>query len=74
MSFPWLTNTAKSPFPSSSLPLSHSYALHGFCAMGLSISSLFSSLTSLVRWSKDQDVRILMLGLDSAGKVCACAT
>ncbi|TDL29295.1 ARF/SAR superfamily [Rickenella mellea] len=36
--------------------------------MGLSISSLFSSLTSLVRWSKDQDVRILMLGLDSAGK------
>lgn len=37
--------------------------------MGLSISSLFSSLSSLVRWSKDQDVRILMLGLDSAGKV-----
>ncbi|KAJ6629248.1 small monomeric GTPase [Mycena sp. CBHHK59/15] len=36
--------------------------------MGLSISTLFSSLTSLVRWSKDQDVRILMLGLDSAGK------
>lgn len=38
--------------------------------MGLSVSSLFSSLASLVRWSKDQDVRILMLGLDSAGKVC----
>lgn len=37
--------------------------------MGLSLSSLFTSLTSLVRWSKDQDVRILMLGLDSAGKV-----
>ncbi|KAK7061470.1 small monomeric GTPase [Favolaschia claudopus] len=37
--------------------------------MGLSISSLFSSLSSLVRWSKDQDVRILMLGLDSAGKI-----
>ncbi|KAF7331828.1 Small monomeric GTPase [Mycena kentingensis (nom. inval.)] len=36
--------------------------------MGLSISSLFSSLSSLVRWSKDQEVRILMLGLDSAGK------
>ncbi|KAK0468119.1 small monomeric GTPase [Desarmillaria tabescens] len=36
--------------------------------MGLSISSLFNSLSSLVRWSKDQDVRILMLGLDSAGK------
>ncbi|KAF4619356.1 hypothetical protein D9613_005543 [Agrocybe pediades] len=39
--------------------------------MGLSISTLFSSLTSLVRWSKDQDVRILMLGLDSAGKAGA---
>ena len=38
-------------------------------AMGLSVSSLFSSILSLVRWSKDQDVRILMLGLDSAGKV-----
>lgn len=37
--------------------------------MGLSFSSLFSSLSSLVRWSKEQDVRILMLGLDSAGKV-----
>ncbi|EIN10341.1 ARF/SAR [Punctularia strigosozonata HHB-11173 SS5] len=37
--------------------------------MGLSISSLFTSLSSLVRWSKDQDVRILMLGLDSAGKI-----
>ena len=37
--------------------------------MGLTISSLFTSLSSLVRWSKDQDVRILMLGLDSAGKV-----
>jgi ADP-ribosylation factor-like protein 1 len=36
--------------------------------MGLSLSSLFTSLSSLVRWSKDQDVRILMLGLDSAGK------
>lgn len=38
--------------------------------MGLTISSLFTSLSSLVRWSKDQDVRILMLGLDAAGKVC----
>ena len=37
--------------------------------MGLSFSSLFTSLSSLLRWSKDQDVRILMLGLDSAGKV-----
>ena len=37
--------------------------------MGLSFSSLFTSLSSLVRWSKDQDVRILMLGLDAAGKV-----
>ncbi|GJE84909.1 Arl1 domain-containing protein [Phanerochaete sordida] len=33
--------------------------------MGLSFSSLFSSLAW---WSKDKDVRILMLGLDSAGK------
>ncbi|KAI0347482.1 ARF/SAR superfamily [Trametopsis cervina] len=36
--------------------------------MGLSFSSLYNSLSSLVRWSKEQDVRILMLGLDSAGK------
>jgi hypothetical protein len=42
-------------------------------SMGLTISSLFTSLSSLVRWSKDQDVRILMLGLDSAGKVCPLA-
>jgi hypothetical protein len=41
--------------------------------MGLTISSLFQSLSSLVRWSKEQDVRILMLGLDSAGKVCRTA-
>ena len=34
--------------------------------MGLSFSSLFSSLAW---WSKEKDVRILMLGLDSAGKV-----
>jgi hypothetical protein len=40
-----------------------------YTTMGLSISTLFNSLASLVRWSKDQDVRILMLGLDSAGKV-----
>ena len=38
--------------------------------MGLSVSSLFSSFSSLLNWSKDKDVRILMLGLDSAGKVC----
>ena len=43
--------------------------LVGCRAMGLSLSSLFTSLSSLVRWSKDQDVRILMLGLDAAGKV-----
>ncbi|KAI0307386.1 ARF/SAR [Multifurca ochricompacta] len=36
--------------------------------MGLSVSSLFSSLSSLLNFSKDKDVRILMLGLDSAGK------
>jgi ADP-ribosylation factor-like protein 1 len=38
--------------------------------MGLSVSSLLGSLSSLLNWSKDKDVRILMLGLDSAGKVC----
>jgi len=36
--------------------------------MGLSLSSLYTSLSSLLSWSKDKDVRILMLGLDSAGK------
>jgi len=36
--------------------------------MGLSFSSLVNSLSSLLSWSKDKDVRILMLGLDSAGK------
>ncbi|KAG6378527.1 small GTPase superfamily ARF/SAR type [Boletus reticuloceps] len=36
--------------------------------MGLTFSSLLNSFASLVRWSKDKDVRILMLGLDSAGK------
>ena len=34
--------------------------------MGLSFSSLFDKLFN---WRKEQDVRILMLGLDSAGKV-----
>jgi len=36
--------------------------------MGVSFSSLWNSLASLARWGKDKDVRILMLGLDSAGK------
>ncbi|KAG6331716.1 hypothetical protein ID866_7377, partial [Astraeus odoratus] len=36
--------------------------------MGLTFSTLFQSLAQLIRWSKEQDVRILMLGLDSAGK------
>ncbi|KAF8592521.1 ARF/SAR [Ramaria rubella] len=37
--------------------------------MGLSISTLLNTLTSLTRWGKAQDVRILMLGVyDSAGK------
>lgn len=35
--------------------------------MGISFSSLFASLTALAGW-KEKDVRILMLGLDSAGK------
>jgi len=34
--------------------------------MGLSFSSLFNSLSALVK--KEKDVRMLMLGLDSAGK------
>ena len=34
--------------------------------MGLSFSSLFNSLSALLK--KEKDVRILMLGLDSAGK------
>ena len=37
--------------------------------MGLTVSSFWGSLSSLVQWRKDEDVRILMLGLDSAGKV-----
>ena len=35
--------------------------------MGISFSSLFASFTALAGW-KEKDVRILMLGLDSAGK------
>jgi len=34
--------------------------------MGLSVSSLLSTFSSL--WSKEKEVRILLLGLDSAGK------
>lgn len=37
--------------------------------MGLTVSSIWNSLASLTRWTKEKDVRILMLGLDSAGKV-----
>jgi len=37
--------------------------------MGLSFSTLFTSLSSLLRWKSDEDIRLLMLGLDSAGKV-----
>lgn len=36
--------------------------------MGVTFSSIFDSLGSLAFWGKNQDVRILMLGLDSAGK------
>lgn len=38
--------------------------------MGLSLSRIYSSLSSLAFWGKDKEVRILMVGLDSAGKVC----
>lgn len=37
--------------------------------MGLSLSRLYSSLGALARWGKEKEVRILMVGLDSAGKV-----
>ena len=37
--------------------------------MGLTFSSIFDTLSGLTRWTKEKDVRILMLGLDSAGKV-----
>ena len=36
--------------------------------MGLSLSRIYSSLASLTAWGKDKEVRILMVGLDSAGK------
>ncbi|KAF9780066.1 ARF SAR [Thelephora terrestris] len=36
--------------------------------MGLTVSSIWNSVASLARWTKEKDVRILMLGLDSAGK------
>jgi len=37
--------------------------------MGVSVSRLYSALSSLAFWGKDKEVRILMVGLDSAGKV-----
>lgn len=37
--------------------------------MGLALSRIYGSLSSLAFWSKDKEVRILMVGLDSAGKV-----
>lgn len=51
-----------SPPPFSFLPLNRGKL------MGVTISSLWSSLSSLATWGKDKDVRILMLGLDAAGK------
>jgi ADP-ribosylation factor-like protein 1 len=36
--------------------------------MGLTFSAIFDSLASLTKWRKEQDVRILMVGLDAAGK------
>ena len=36
--------------------------------MGLSFSRVYQSLSSLAFWGKDKEVRILMVGLDSAGK------
>jgi ADP-ribosylation factor family len=66
-SFLYLTRQA-STFP----PLQHrSHKCPLFVsllAMGVTLSSIMDSLSSLAFWSKSQDVRILMLGLDSAGK------
>ncbi|CAK9780504.1 unnamed protein product [Cutaneotrichosporon oleaginosum] len=42
--------------------------------MGLSLSRIYTSLSSLAFWGKDKEVRILMVGLDSAGKVRQHAT
>jgi hypothetical protein len=42
---------------------------HHTATMGLSLSRLYSSLGALARWGKEKEVRILMVGLDSAGKV-----
>ncbi|KIM27602.1 hypothetical protein M408DRAFT_330030 [Serendipita vermifera MAFF 305830] len=36
--------------------------------MGLTFSSLFDSLASLTGWRTNQDVRILIIGLDASGK------
>jgi ADP-ribosylation factor-like protein 1 len=36
--------------------------------MGLTFSTIFDTLSSLTKWRKDQDIRILMVGLDAAGK------
>lgn len=48
----------------------HLFASHrSVTAMGLTLSSIGNVLSSLTRWTKEKDVRILMLGLDSAGKV-----
>ena len=46
------------------------FTLHRFVTdMGLTFSSIYETLSGLTRWTKEKDVRILMLGLDSAGKV-----
>lgn len=36
--------------------------------MGLSLSRIYQSVSSLAVWGKDKEVRLLMVGLDSAGK------
>ena len=52
-------------FQSHSLPLYATWST----SMGLTFSSILDTLSGLTRWTKEKDVRILMLGLDSAGKV-----
>lgn len=36
--------------------------------MGVTFSAVFDKLASLTGWGKGQDLRILMVGLDAAGK------
>jgi hypothetical protein len=66
----WMLRNSRVPERTSVLRFIH-FTPEVFSPMGLSFSSLYGSLSSLLLWNKEKDVRILMLGLDSAGKVTA---